>query len=153
MQKSAYRWFPWGLFAGMMVAFLVNAYMVYAAVESFPGVAGQDGFDLSKRYDDVITVAAKQAALGWQVEAVVDDARHPVLSMTDRSGAPLPGAAIKAEAERPLGPAERTSLAFHALDNAHYQADATLAPGQWDILMTVTSGDDRYTTTRRLIVR
>jgi len=153
MQKTAYRWFPWGLFAGMMVAFLINAYMVYAAVETFPGVAGQDGFDLSKRYGGVMAVAAKQAALGWQVEAALDDAGHPVLHMTDRSGAPLSGVAIKAEAERPLGPAERTSLAFHALDNTHYQADATLTPGQWDVLMTVTSGDDRYTTTRRLIVK
>jgi nitrogen fixation protein FixH len=153
MQKSAYRWFPWGLFAGMMVAFLVNAYMVYAAVESFPGVAGQDGFDLSKRYDQVIAVAAKQAELGWQVEATLDDAQRPVLHVTDRAGAPLSGTAIKAEAQRPLGPAERTLLAFHPLDAEHYQADTALESGQWDVLVTVTTGDSRYTTTRRLLVK
>ncbi|PPQ27313.1 FixH family protein [Rhodopila globiformis] len=153
MQKSPYRWFPWGLFAGMLVAFAVNGYMVYAAVKSFPGVAGQDGFDLSERYDKVIATAAKQAALGWQVETKADEARHPLLHLADRTGAPLAGATIKAEAERPVGPAARTSLAFHPLDPADYQADAALAPGQWDVLLTVTSGDNRYTTTRRLLVR
>jgi nitrogen fixation protein FixH len=153
MQRTGYRWFPYWLIAGMMVAFLVNAYMVYAAVQSFPGVAGQDGFDLSKRYDDVIAVAAKQAALGWQIEARADDAGHPVLQVTDRSGAPLSGTAIAAEAVRPLGPAERSSLAFHAVDSEHFQADDVLTPGQWDVLMTVTSGDSRFTATRRLVVK
>src|SRR3954452_3500834 len=153
MKRSAYRWFPYWLIAGMIFALLVNAYMVYAAVEGFPGVAGQDGFDLSKRYDKVMAVAAKQTTLGWQVDASLDEARHPVLHVTDQTGAPLSGASIQAEAERPLGPAERTALAFQAVDPLHYQADAALAPGQWDVLMTVTSGENRYTTTRRLLVK
>src|SRR3954447_18789956 len=148
MKQNAYRWFPHWLIAGMIFAFLVNAYMVYAAVEGFPGVAGQDGSDLSKRYDQVMAVAAKQTSLGWQVDATLDDARHPVLHVTDRTGSPLSGAAIEARAERPLGRAERTSLTFHALDPARCEADSALAPGQWDVLMTVTSGDSRSTTTR-----
>ena len=72
--------------------------MVYAAVEGFPGVAGQDGFDLSKRYDKVMAVAAKQAALAWQVDATLDDARRPVLHVTDKTGAPLSGASVQAMA-------------------------------------------------------
>jgi nitrogen fixation protein FixH len=153
MKRSAYRWFPWGLFAGMMVAFLVNAYMVYAAVQSFPGVAGTDGFDLSNGYDKVLAASAKQTALGWQVEASLDDSRHPVLQLTDRTGAPLPGVTIDAHAERPLGPPETTALAFHTLDQGRYQAEAALSAGQWDVLATVTSGENRYITTRRLVVK
>ncbi|MFL5253662.1 MAG: FixH family protein [Rhodopila sp.] len=153
MKQNAYRWFPHWLIAGMIFAFLVNAYMVYAAVEGFPGVAGQDGSDLSKRYDKVMAVVAKQAALGWQVDATLDETRHPVLHVTDKEGVPLSGAAVQAEAERPLGPAERSAVTFHAVDPSHYEADAALAPGQWDVLMTVTSGESRYTTTRRLLVK
>jgi nitrogen fixation protein FixH len=153
MKQNAYRWFPHWLIAGMIFAFLVNAYMVYAAVEGFPGVAGQDGFDLSKRYDKVMAAAAKQAALGWQVDATLGEAGRPVLHVTDQAGAPLSSASVQAEAERPLGPTERTALAFHAVDLSHYEADAALAPGQWDLLMTVTSGGSRYTTTGRLLVK
>jgi nitrogen fixation protein FixH len=153
MKTNAYRWFPHGLIVAMVFAFLINATMVYLAVQGFPGVAGTDGFNLSRDYDTVMASSAKQATLGWQVEASLDDARYPVFRLTDRAGAPLPGARLDAHAERPLGPPESTVLAFHALDPAHYQADTALAPGQWDVLATVTSGESRYTTTRRLIVK
>ena len=153
MDRSPYRWFPLGLFASMAVVFAVNGYFVYAAVDTFPGVAGTDGFDLSNGYDKVLATAEKQAALGWQVEAGLDAADHPVLRLTNKAGVPLQGVVVDAHAERPLGPVEATILSFHPLDAARYQADATLASGQWDVMMTVTSGESRYTSTRRLVVK
>ena len=153
MSTTAYRWFPHGLAAAMGVVFVINGYMVYIALSSFPGVAGTDGFDLSNGYNRVLATAAQQSALGWQIEAGQDDARHPMLRLTDRLGAPLTGAAIDARAERPLGPPDTTVLGFHAIDPARYQADAALFPGQWDLLVTVTSGESRFTTTRRIVVK
>ena len=38
----------------MGVSSLVNAGMVYAALHSFPGKAGDEGFDLSNHYDAVL---------------------------------------------------------------------------------------------------
>jgi nitrogen fixation protein FixH len=153
MNTSSYRWFPHGLFAAMGIVFAVNAYMVYSALHTFPGVAGTDGFDLSNSYNRVLETTAQQAALGWRIEADLDETRHPVLRLTDRSGAPLTGAAIDARAERPLGPPETTVLTFQPADAALYHADAALHPGQWDVLVAITSGDSRYTTTRRIVVQ
>jgi nitrogen fixation protein FixH len=153
MVRTAYRWFPHSLLASMALVFAVNGYFIYAAIDTFPGAAGTDGFDLSNGYDKVMATAAKQAALGWKVESAIDEAHHPVLSLTDKAGAPLSGITIDAHAERPLGPPETTALNFRPLVPATYLADATLAPGQWDILMTVTSGQSRYTATRRLVVK
>src|SRR5208283_3453973 len=126
MSTTAYRWFPHGLFAAMGVVFVINGYMVYTALSSFPGVAGTDGFDLSNGYNRVLATAAQQSALGWQIEAGQDESRHPVLRLTDRLGGPLPGAVIDARAERPLGRPEATVLGFHAIEPARYQSDAAL---------------------------
>jgi nitrogen fixation protein FixH len=153
MYRSAYRWFPHGLFVAMGVVFAVNGYFIYEAVDTFPGAAGTDGFDLSNSYDKVLATYAKQAALGWQVEVAVDDAGHPLLRLADRLGAALHGVAIDAHAERPLGSPEVTPLAFRVLDQGRYQTNAPLGFGQWDVMMTVTSGDSRYTTTRRVVVK
>jgi nitrogen fixation protein FixH len=153
MYRSAYRWFPHGLFIAMGVVFAVNGYFIYAAVDTFPGAAGTDGFDLSNGYDKVLATAARQAALGWQVEVAVDDAGHPLLRLADRLGAPLQGVAIDAHAERPLGPPEVTKLTFHPLGHNQFLTDAPLGFGQWDVMMAVTSVDSRYTTTQRVVVK
>ena len=46
---------------------LVNAGMVYAALHSFPGEAGDEGFALSNHYDAVLEREQREAALGWTV--------------------------------------------------------------------------------------
>ncbi len=151
--NTAWRWFPVGLFVTMALVFAVNGYLVWTAVDTFPGVAGMDGFDLSNGYDRVLRAEQAQAALGWQVDAAVDAGRHPVLRVTDRAGAPLPGAAIDAQAERPLGPPNTTALSFHDLGNGRLMADMTLFSGQWDVMLTVRANGKVFSTTRRLVVR
>ena len=47
---------------------LVNAGLVYAALYSFPGKAGDEGFDLSNHYDAVLERGQREAALGWTVD-------------------------------------------------------------------------------------
>ena len=118
----------------MGVVIAVNAGMVYLALDGFPGRAGGDGFDLSNHYDQVLDAAQRQAALGWDLRAAPGEAGHAVLTLTDRSGAPLRGARIEATAERPLGAAEATQLVFHDAGAGRYVADAALAlPGQWEL--------------------
>ena len=153
MFSSAWRWFPLGLFLSMALVFAVNAYMVYVSFDSFPGAAGQDGFDLSNGYDRVLQTERDMQALGWRIEAMTDPSRHPVLRLTDQAGAPLTQARIDAHAERPLGPQQITPLAFHEDSAGHLIADTTLFSGQWDLMLTIQSGDKTYTTTRRLVVR
>ena len=150
------RWwlFPWAIAAAMGVVIAVNVGMVYAAMHSFPGSAGNDGFDLSNRYDHVIAHVRQQAALGWGVRVETDVRRHPVLLLRDRDGTPLTGAVIQATAQRPLGPEHSTPLAFQEQAAGRYVADAALAePGQWDLLLTADARGHQFTTTRRIVTR
>jgi nitrogen fixation protein FixH len=152
--QSRWRFFPWWVAGCMSVVIAVNAYMAWSALHTFPGQAGRDGFDLSNRYDSVIARVQQQAALGWTVRALADETGHPVLALTDATGAPLAGAAVDATAERPLGDPLTTHLAFQEAAPGRYAADETLpAKGQWDVMLTVTAQGRDVTTTRRIVVR
>lgn len=153
MNTTLWRWFPHGLIASMAIVFAVNGYMVYDALQTFPGQAGQDGFDLSNEYGRVLATVQQQSALGWGIEAGMTATRYPVLRLTDRAGAPLANAAIDARAERPVGPAQATVLAFRQLEAGRFQADTALFSGQWDILLTVRSDGKLYSATRRVTVQ
>lgn len=153
MDTTVWRWFPVGLIASMGVVFAVNGYMVYDAVSTFPGAAGTDGFNLSNEYKRVLATAHQQAAVGWQIEASVTATRYPVLLLTDRNGAPLTVAAIDAQAERPVGPADTTVLAFRSVGDGRFQADKSLFSGQWDIMLTLRADGRVYIATRRIMVQ
>lgn len=152
--RSAWRWFPWGVTAALLFVVLVNGGMIWAALSTFPGTAGADGFDLSNHYDRVLDAAARQAALGWRVQASVDAQAYPAITLTDRAGAPLTGARIQAHAERPLGPPEITPLTFQAGSAGLYRAAQALpAPGQWDLQISASVEGKTISATRRVLVR
>jgi nitrogen fixation protein FixH len=149
----SWRLFPQWLIGTMGIVFLVNAYMVYDAYRTFPGVAGTDGFDLSNQYNQVLVAAHQQAALGWQIEAEVTSEHYPVLRLTDRNGAPLTEADISARAERPLGPEDATALTFRPIGDGRYQTDTSLFSGQWDVMLTVQADGRQFNATRRVVVK
>jgi nitrogen fixation protein FixH len=137
----------------MGIVFAVNGYMIYDAYSTFPGVAGRDGFDLSNEYKQVLATAQQQAALGWQIEAGVTGEHFPWLRLTDRTGEPLTATEINAQAERPVGPANLTALAFRLIGDGQYQADTSLYSGQWDIMLTLRADGREYRATRRVVVK
>jgi nitrogen fixation protein FixH len=153
MNTSVWRWFPYWLIASLGLVILVNAYMIYDAYSTFPGVAGQDGFDLSNEYQKVLATAQQQAALGWQVEASVANDRFPTLLLTDHTGAALTATEIVAQAERPVGPVDSTRLNFHPVGDGLYRSDTSLFSGQWDIMLTVQADGRVYNATRRVVVK
>lgn len=152
--RSSWRWFPWAVVAAMSVVVAVNAGMVYAALHSFPGKAGDDDFGLSNRYDQVLDRVRREAALGWTVHARPDVTGRPVVILTDRNGSPLSGASVGGTAERPLGATERRRLVFHEIAAGRYVADIALPlAGQWDLLLSASAQGHDIATTRRIIVR
>lgn len=153
-RRSAWRWFPWAIVGSLFVVIVVNGGLIYWALSTFPGQAGNDGFDLSNHYDQVIAAAQQQARLGWSVKVAVDPAKHAELLLTDHAGTPLTGAQLNVSAERPLGPTETTMLPFREVGQGRYVAVASLPEiGQWDLLLTVTAAGERYSTTQRVVVR
>jgi nitrogen fixation protein FixH len=152
--RSVWRLFPWLVAASMGVVVVVNAGMIFAALASFPGKTGNDGFDLSNQYDAVLDHAQRAAELGWTMLARTDGTGRPEVTLTDRQGSPLTGASVAAAAERPLGAPETQRLVFHETDAGRYVADTALPlRGQWDLTLSASAGASQVAATRRIIVR
>ena len=152
-QQSPWRWYPLGLVAAMLVVFAVNGGMIWAAMTTFPGAAGEDGFDLSNGYTKVLAESARQASLGWKVTAGLDPARHPVLRPSDRDGNVLHRVAVKAQAVRPVGPEAATALSFLSTGDGSFVANETLERGQWVVTIDLERDGQRMSVTERLVVR
>jgi nitrogen fixation protein FixH len=151
--RSMWRFFPLAIVVAMSIVVAVNAGMVYAALHSFPGKAGDEGFDLSNHYGAVLEQSRREAALGWNLLAQSDDAGRPVVSVTRHDGSPLRGASVAASAERPLGTPETRHLIFHEASAGRYVADTSLAePGQWDLTLSASFEGNSMMATRRIIV-
>lgn len=152
--RNLWPFFPWFIAAAMGVVIVVNSFMAYSALSTFPGTAGGDGFDLSNNYNAILARMKQEVALGWTVRAEVDKAGHPVVVLTDRSGNVLAGVAIEATAQRPLGDQHTTNVRFSEVSPGRYLGAAVLdEKGQWDLEVSATAGGHEFMTTRRLVVR
>jgi len=151
--KNSWAWFPYAAIGALGFVVLVNIGLIYAALRSNPGVAVSNDFGTSNRYDSVLDLAAKQAALGWNMEASVQQ-HSPALRLTGPDGSVLRHAVVTATALRPLGSLQATPLNFVLGDDGLYHTTSTLdAPGQWELRLIVTMGGESVTTTRRIVVK
>lgn len=149
-----WRFYPWIVAGAMAIVIAVNGGMVYAALHTYPGSAGDDGFDLSNHYDTLLDRRDRQAALGWTATAEIDASGHPVLAIRDRNGAAIAGAAVQGHAERPVGDKHETPAAFRETAPGAYRSDAVLTlKGQWDLMLSVTVPGHDLVMTRRVIAR
>ena len=138
----------------MLAVIAVNAGMVWAAMHTFPGQAGSDGFDLSNRYDRVIDRVQQQAR--W-----AGTCRRPPIRNGTRCCCCTPARVRLWPAQCCMPPRNvrwgrkhATPLTFHEVAPGRYVADAELdARGQWDVLLSATAQGHTYTTTRRILVR
>lgn len=148
--RSLWRHFPWIICGAVGVVVAVNAVMITAAVNTFPGKLGRNGFDLSNQYNAVIAAQERNEALGWQLDANWSKAGISV-ALKDRAGIALEGARVTAELRRPLGPPQDQVLSLQPTGAGIYAAATPdHLGGQWDLMLTVQRGDDRFTATRRL---
>ncbi len=151
--RSMWRFFPQAVVAGLGIVVAVNAGMIYAALHSFPGQAGEEDFALSNHYDAVLDRVQHEAALGWTLSAWADASGRTEVTLTGRDGAPLRGASVAASAERPLGARDRQALAFLEAAPGHYVAGTALPePGQWELTLSASFEGHDVAATRRVIV-
>ena len=150
--SSGWRLFPWYIGGGMALVVGVNIFMAVQAVHSFPGTATDASFATSNRYDQVLADEARQAALGWQLEANVDG-RRPFLVLRTRDGKLMEGARVVVIADRPVGGLADRRMDFRASTPGRYMAEAPLPEaGQWDLQLHITADGQTYRATRRVMV-
>lgn len=149
---TAWRYFPHWTIGALFVVVVVNVFMAYKATSSFPGTATDADFATSNRYDQVLADEARQAQMGWKLEALAEG-RNAVIVLKTREGANLEGARVVANAQRPAGGEADQRLQFRATTPGRYRADAALPEeGQWELQVYVSANGREYRVTRRILV-
>ena len=152
--RNLWLFFPWFIAAAMGMVIAINCFMAYAALHTFPGTAGSDGFDLSNHYNAIIERMKQEAGLGWAVQAEVDQVGRPVVVLSNRSGTALAGAEIEATVQRPLGDRHLQQVRFTEVSPGRYRGDAALDErGQWELEIWATADGQEFSTTRRITAR
>lgn len=144
-------WIPWVFVGGMSIVVAVNMVFVFFALTTFTGTTVPHAFERGRQYDLVMAEAARQAALGWQVEVALAGTRLTVTAH-DAEGRPLT-ATVEGALHRPLQ-ALALPVGFQPVGGGRWAGAADIPlPGQWEARITVTAPDGTHKdVTRRLFV-
>lgn len=149
--RSAWRFFPFFIIAGLGLVVAVNVTMAVLAHRSAPGLAVQGSFATSNAYGRIQEEARRQVSLGWSLDVELRD-RHVETRLAGANGAPLPGGRLRATATRPVG--DGTALVLEMLEVApgRFRSDIALpGQGQWDVLFIASSEGRNFRHTRRIV--
>jgi len=157
-------WIPWTFVGGFAVVIAANGAMLYFATSTFSGLTTQHAYVEGLAYNDRVAEEDAQEALGWALDlTLADDAsasppstpdEHvmPVrLTARDADSRPLDGLSVAAQVRRPAEPGFDQTVTLAPVGPGLYGATLALPkPGQWELLVTASRGDDTYRLRRRL---
>jgi nitrogen fixation protein FixH len=115
----------------------VNLFMAFKAVGTFPGLETKNSFVESQTFD---ARRDAQAALGWDVAAVLEDGVLAVAFTDQGSGAPVEVVAIDAVVGRPTSVAEDRRPDFTYRQGV-FRTPMTLPEGNWDVRLVAWAPD------------
>lgn len=123
-------------FFGVIIA--VNGVFAYLALDSWPGLTTNKAYEEGLAYNDVLDAAARQKALGWQLQPVLGrqpgSERSLEISIRDKDGQPVSGLSVTAEFRRPVGTGKNVSIELKESGPGAYSGIVSLRqPGQWHL--------------------
>lgn len=131
----------WMLFVGFFgLIIVVNLFMAYKALSTFPGLEVSSSYADSQDFD---VRRDAQLALGWQasVETRADaTGKTLILHLNDETGAPVIPAHMDALLTRPTNQTQDQKLALQFINGA-WQAPAVLDRGWWRLRLTGLAED------------
>ncbi|TVR98669.1 MAG: hypothetical protein EA406_06090 [Rhodospirillales bacterium] len=153
--------YPWIFVGGMAVVIAVNGVMAYAAVTTFSGVHTRDHYRKGLAYNEALVATAAQEARGWRVAVTFtpgdgDNGGLGTLqaAFTDADGHPLPDLAVTAELIRPTHAGHDRALALVHQGQGRYASRTELPlPGQWDVRIHASQGQDHHQEMTRFHIR
>lgn len=148
---------PWVFPAAMLPVLAANGALIYFALQSMPALVAEHPFEDGRTYNRELAAAAKQAALGWtaalQPPRTSGAATRVAFDIHDRDGAPVTGLDVELRLWRPVGSEADLHLRLAETAPGRYVAPVTLPhPGQWQVDVVATRGDDEFVLGQRVVV-
>ena len=155
VQTRSTRFIPWVFVIGMLIVVAVNGALIYFAATTWSGIAVDKSYERGLAYNQAIAAQAKEAALGWTVDARLqtDGAEtRLVVKASGRDGGPLTDLQVDVVIERPLGAPETRHVSLSPVERGIYAALLpSLDNGQWDAHVSAARADERLHVTQRLL--
>jgi nitrogen fixation protein FixH len=141
-------------FGAMLIA---NGIFVYFAVATFSGGDTSNAYRKGLDYNETLAAAERQAARGWQTDIAYDDkAGWLVLSVHDKTAAPITGLSLAAVLSRPATDQQDQRIVLTETSQGVYAADIEIDPGLWVISLASReqsgASEPVYRLKRRLFV-
>jgi nitrogen fixation protein FixH len=124
-------------FFGMVLG--VNGLLARFAVSTFSGVVVENSYVASQGFNQLLGAARADQALGWKLDLARVGDGGVRFTLTDAHGVPLRGAAVRAQADHPLG-AKVPSVMLAPQEIAPGVYAAPLAGGRWHVAVEVRRG-------------
>lgn len=127
------------------IILVVNGIFTYFALSTFTGLSKDDAYRRGRAYNQTIEAAARQQALGWNVQAehrfTADGAFELIVRPRDKNGAPLTGLRIEAYMARPTQADLDRSISVTETEAGLYRGTVDLpSKGQWDLELRASRG-------------
>jgi nitrogen fixation protein FixH len=137
--------------------FCANAFLVFYAISTFSGEQEASPYEHGLAYDKDIAAARAQEARGWRVSvnALRPQSGAPALidiTMRDADDQPIQGLAVTAALEFPADKKLDRHATVNEAEPGDYRADASMRPGQWDLVIEARRDGERLFRSRNRIV-
>lgn len=146
----------------MLVAFFglvigVNVTMMKLAIATLPGTDVDSPYAAGLAYDREISAAQDQAARKWQVNAHIerraDGAATLQVDARDANGQPMSGLKFGGRLERPTDKRADLQIELSEAGIGVYRGNvATVAPGQWDLVIEGDARGERVFLSRNRVI-
>ena len=133
----------------------VNAIMIRVAVSTFGGVETASAYQAGLSYTREAHAAHTQDALNWQVKASVRASAGTTrveIDARDAEGRALTGLQAAARLERPTDRRADQTVTLHEDGSGHFRGTAAPRSGQWDLVIELSSGNERVFRSRNRVV-
>jgi nitrogen fixation protein FixH len=149
------RWIPWAFVAFFGIVLAANAIMIFAALDTWPGLETEQPYQRGLAHDAALRAAAAQAALGWHVDFAFEQTGQRTgavrLDLTDRFGNMLRDAKVRLAFVRPTQGGHDVALDLPHHYGGRYLDEIELPlAGQWEARVYIVAAGGEYRLRQRL---
>jgi nitrogen fixation protein FixH len=147
-----------GLIAFFAVVIGVNAIMVRAATSTFGGIETENAYQAGLAFNREHARTLAQDALHWNVTAGLthraDGTAALVVSVHDRTGAPVTGLDVEARLLHPADARRDHRVVVRELAAGRFEGADGVPSGQWDLLIDLSRGGaEMFRSKSRVVLR
>lgn len=158
-KKEKGWWYPWIFIGFMGFVVAVNMALLFFATNTFSGLKTEQAFKKGINYNQALSGAQAQAALGWKIgisftpEEGTPRRGRLLLNAADREGRALADLTVKAWLIRPTHQGFDTSMELENLGEGGYAATVTPSlPGRWIVRIHAYRGEDGFQMKQEIMV-